>query len=216
MELITTAVAFLRALLASILARQAGEEFKSWTPWLVQRLIHRAILRLPEEARERLSEEWQGHLREVPGEVGKLVVAFGFLQAASKIRELCQAPRNPKSSAEIAMRAFDVVFSCVAILVMAPVLCVLSLVIKIAFGGPIFLVTERVGSNGNTFKMYRFRTRKHADRSETARLSPNVVSPDTIVMGNILCRTSLHELPLIFNVLKGDLSLVGPRSFPSA
>jgi hypothetical protein len=74
--------------------RQLADEFKAWTPRLIKYFIQRAVRRLPESQRKRFTEEWQSHVDEIPGEVGKLIVAFGFLRASSEIsRGLTNAER---------------------------------------------------------------------------------------------------------------------------
>jgi hypothetical protein len=70
---------------ATAVSRQLADEFKAWTPRLIKYFIQRAVRQLPESQRERFTEEWQSHVDEIPGEVGKLVVAFGFLRASSNM-----------------------------------------------------------------------------------------------------------------------------------
>ncbi|MGC2220946.1 MAG: hypothetical protein WA624_00515 [Methylocella sp.] len=80
---------------ATAVSRQLADEFKAWTPRLIKYFIQRAVRQLPESQRKRFSEEWQSHVDEIPGEVGKLIVAFGFLQASSKMsRGLTDATPN--------------------------------------------------------------------------------------------------------------------------
>jgi hypothetical protein len=85
MELIGTIVLAILAILGAALSKQLTDEFKSWTPWITNRLILRSISKLPEEYRERLEEEWRGDVEETPGEIGKLYKAAGFLIASRKI-----------------------------------------------------------------------------------------------------------------------------------
>lgn len=66
-------------------SRQITDEFKAWTPWLIKHFIQRAVRRLPESQHQRFTEEWQSHVDEIPGEVGKLFVAFDLLRASSKM-----------------------------------------------------------------------------------------------------------------------------------
>jgi hypothetical protein len=86
-------VAAVLAVITSIFSRQVADELKAWTPWLVRWFVERSVLRLPAELRDRYKEEWSSHVQEIPGEVGKLLVAAGFLRAASGIqRDCCPAP----------------------------------------------------------------------------------------------------------------------------
>jgi hypothetical protein len=80
---------------ATAISRQLADEFKAWTPRLIKYFIQRAVRQLPESQRKRFTEEWQSHVDEIPGEVGKLIVAFGFLRASSKMsRGLTDATPN--------------------------------------------------------------------------------------------------------------------------
>jgi hypothetical protein len=73
---------FLITLLGSVLSRLLADELKSWTPRIVDYLIQRATRNLPQDQRERFDEEWRSHINETPGELGKLLVAFGFPRAS--------------------------------------------------------------------------------------------------------------------------------------
>jgi hypothetical protein len=81
---IATAVV-LMSIFGAAFTQQLTDEFKAWTPWIVERLIQRAVRRLPIEMRERLDEEWRAHIDEIPGQIGQLLVAFGFVIASRKI-----------------------------------------------------------------------------------------------------------------------------------
>jgi hypothetical protein len=72
--------------LVTLISRFCADEFKAWSPWLVQRLITAAVRKLPEGQQERYREEWSGHVADIPGEVGKLFTALDFLRAATVIR----------------------------------------------------------------------------------------------------------------------------------
>jgi hypothetical protein len=89
----------IQTVLTSVFSQQMAEEFKAWTPWLTRRLIDRSVLKLPAELQERYREEWSSHVQEVPGEVGKLFVAAGFLRAASDMRGIDSAPEHSPSPA---------------------------------------------------------------------------------------------------------------------
>jgi hypothetical protein len=89
----------IQTVITSVFSQQMADEFKAWTPWLTRRLIDRSVVKLPAELRERYREEWSSHVQEVPGEVGKLFVAAGFLRAASAMREIDRAPEHSPSSA---------------------------------------------------------------------------------------------------------------------
>jgi hypothetical protein len=79
-------VLLLGPILANAISRQMVDEFKAWVPWLTRNLIMIAACILPETDRARRTEEWASHLEEVPGEIGKIVVALDFLRAGFWIR----------------------------------------------------------------------------------------------------------------------------------
>ncbi len=79
MELIIGFIVIVIGILGTALSRQLTDECKAWTPWLIKYFINRAINKLHEEERDRFAEEWLAHVNELPGEVGKIIAALGFL-----------------------------------------------------------------------------------------------------------------------------------------
>jgi exopolysaccharide biosynthesis polyprenyl glycosylphosphotransferase len=118
-------------------------------------------------------------------------------------------------------RAFDAVIATVALVVLAPVMAVIALLVKLQDGGPILFVQERVGRGGRTFPCYKFRTMCPGAEQMHAQLVPAneqdgpafkmANDPRITPLGRVLRRYSLDELPQLFNVLAGDMSIVGPR-----
>lgn len=108
-------------------------------------------------------------------------------------------------------RLFDIVFSIAALLLAAPLLGLIAVLIKATSAGPIFFSQERLGLNGRRFRMHKFRTMyaQESKASDTRHTSPN--DPRITPIGRLLRRSSLDEFPQFFNVLKGDMSVVGPR-----
>ncbi len=105
-------------------------------------------------------------------------------------------------------RALDIVLSATALIVLSPVLAVTSYLVKTKLGSPIFFTQERPGKDGKIFKMYKFRTMTN-ETDENGNLLPD----DTRLtpFGKTLRSTSIDELPELLNILKGDMSIVGPR-----
>ncbi len=105
-------------------------------------------------------------------------------------------------------RLIDIAGGIIGLLILSPLLLVLSMLIKIKLGSPVLFWQNRPGLKGKIFTFYKFRTM--SDRHDSAgRILPD---KDRITpFGNFLRKTSLDELPSLFNVLKGDMSLVGPR-----
>lgn len=121
----------------------------------------------------------------------------------------------------VVKRAFDLVVSIVLLLLLWPAMLVIALLIKFDSPGSIIFIQPRVGENGRIFRMYKFRTMDpDAERrlaevlQETPSGKPLHKAPEdprVTHLGRFLRRTSLDELPQLFNVLKGEMSLVGPR-----
>ena len=86
-----------------------------------------------------------------------------------------------------------------------------AIAIKITSPGPIIFKQERMGYNGNTFMMYKFRSMRVQDPSEEKSEWTTPDDPRKTKVGDLIRRTSIDELPQFFNVLKGDMSVVGPR-----
>ena len=106
-------------------------------------------------------------------------------------------------------RAFDAAVSLLLLVILSPLFLVLAIAIKLSSPGPIFFRQERIGLNKTPFVMYKFRSMKVNDRQDTA-WSTSMDDRRTRI-GALLRKTSLDELPQLFNTLKGDMSLVGPR-----
>jgi len=111
----------------------------------------------------------------------------------------------------ILKRAFDLVFSLAALVVVAPLMAVIAVLVKVTSPGPVLFEQERVGLNGKIFPIYKFRTMRlnATEESNTRWTTQN--DPRRTRLGTFLRATSLDELPQFFNVLKGDMSVVGPR-----
>ena len=110
----------------------------------------------------------------------------------------------------VAKRAFDILFSAVALILVSPILLVVALMVKLTSKGPVLYKQERMGMDGAVFPILKFRTMRTDAESSGARMATAGDDRRTPV-GAFLRRTSLDELPQLFNVLRGDMSLVGPR-----
>lgn len=111
----------------------------------------------------------------------------------------------------ILKRSFDVAFSFLAIVLTFPAMLVIAALIKLTSPGPVLFAQERVGLNGRLFRMYKFRTMHVGDPDESQTRWTTEEDPRRTRTGKILRQTNLDELPQFFNVLKGDMSVVGPR-----
>lgn len=105
-------------------------------------------------------------------------------------------------------RTIDVLASSIGLLVLSPVLVVVAILVRFKLGSPIFFTQDRVGKDGKIFKMIKFRTMRDA----TDKWGEPLPDEERLTsFGRLLRSTSLDELPELINVLKGDMSLVGPR-----
>ncbi len=108
-------------------------------------------------------------------------------------------------------RIFDILVSSVCLLLTSPVLIFTAVTIKITSPGPILFKQERVGLNKNNFNMYKFRS-MHVQKDEDEKVEWTTKNdPRKTKFGSFIRKTSIDELPQFFNVLKGDMSIIGPR-----
>ncbi len=127
------------------------------------------------------------------------------------------APKRPEALA--IKHTLDVIAAAVGILLVAPLLLLVALVILVTMGRPVFHVQERVGRYGRRFHMFKFRTMVRDAEARKAEVANEMTGPvfkaaqDPRItrLGGVLRRTSIDELPQLFNVLGGTMSLVGPR-----
>ncbi len=108
-------------------------------------------------------------------------------------------------------RIFDVAFSAVVLLLTLPISLFIALAVKATSRGPVFFIQERVGLNGRIFRMLKFRTMRVGSREEGDTRWTSANDPRRTFVGTFLRKTNLDELPQFVNVLKGDMSIVGPR-----
>jgi lipopolysaccharide/colanic/teichoic acid biosynthesis glycosyltransferase len=124
--------------------------------------------------------------------------------------------------AKFLKRALDIVFSVILLIVFSPLILIIAILIKFHDGGPILFVTDRVGKWGKEFKFPKFRSMElDAHQKKAALIDQNLFSydikfkikndPRTTWIGRIIRKTSLDELPQLWCILQGSMSLVGPR-----
>lgn len=105
-------------------------------------------------------------------------------------------------------RLLDIVLSLIAIIILSPIYIIVAILVKTKLGSPVLFTQERPGKNEKIFKMYKFRSMTD-EKDEEGNLLPDEVR--LTKFGKLLRSTSLDELPELFNILKGDMSIVGPR-----
>jgi exopolysaccharide biosynthesis polyprenyl glycosylphosphotransferase len=131
---------------------------------------------------------------------------------------------NVEGPTVLIKHAFDFVASCCLLILFAPLFLIIALLIRITSPGPVFFIQERVGLNKRRFRMYKFRTMIHgAERKQVELENLNEADgpvfkiakdPRITTIGRFLRKTSIDELPQLLNVIKGEMSLVGPRPLP--
>lgn len=174
--------------------------------WLALPLSHeRTILKYVNEFRDDLV-----NVRFIPDVRSLALFESGVTDLLGETAiNLVASPLSP--SALLQKELFDRVFAACALLAVSPLLICIALAIKLTSRGPVFFKQRRKGADGRVFQIYKFRSmRVHAEQAGVVRQATRN-DPRVTRVGAFLRRTSLDELPQFFNVLRGDMSVVGPR-----
>ena len=107
-------------------------------------------------------------------------------------------------------RLFDIVASATALLFLGPVILLAAVAVRLSSKGPAFYCPKRAGVNGHPFTLFKLRT-MHIDQGKNASAVTGVSDPRIFAFGSLLRKTKLDELPQLWNILIGDMSIVGPR-----
>jgi len=107
-------------------------------------------------------------------------------------------------------RIFDILFSSLGLVILSPFLIPIAIIIKVHDGGSVFYRGERTGQHGKMFRIYKYRT-MIVDAEITGVLSTSKEDPRITPVGRFIRKTKIDELPQLINVLKGEMSMVGPR-----
>lgn len=120
--------------------------------------------------------------------------------------------RSSSPFAPLCIRLMDILLSVTFLFLLSPLIAIIMIAIKLDDGGPVFFIRQRPGLNGNPFPMYKFRSMTVGAENKGAGAFIQGEEDSRITpAGRILRKTSLDELPQLLNVLKGEMSLVGPR-----
>jgi len=159
-----------------------------------------------------------------PTDIVDTALAKPRMQAASDSAPHVQLQMAPEGVLMLVKRAIDVVGALACLIVLAPVMLAAALAIRLTSDGPVIYAQQRYGLNRHRFRMFKFRTMvQDAERLQASLESRNEASgpvfkiandPRITPVGRFLRRSSIDELPQLFNVLRGDMSLVGPRPLP--
>lgn len=190
-----------------IAAHLLGHEISAWFPKFAACLVRLAVNRLPERQRTRYLEEWQSHLEEIPGSIGKCVEALGFLLAAFQISG--DWDRVRRSAAAAAIRFIDIVGSATALFILSPLLLFIAVMILIQTGRSPVLNLKDIAPREIM-----------ADREEWDALDGIFkfrvpfghlgTELEPTRLGRFLIWTELINLPQFFSVLRGKMTLIGP------
>ena len=135
------------------------------------------------------------------------IITDASFSSMQEIGKMLSMGKNTQRT-PISKRVFDLLGSMIAIILLSPFMGIISIILVVTQGFPIFFYQNRPGKNGKIFKLSKFRTMIQ-DESSDSQVSSDQVRITRF--GRILRRSSLDELPELFNVLKGNMSLVGPR-----
>ena len=119
-------------------------------------------------------------------------------------------------------RGMDIILSSIALVLLSPVFLIISIAIKLESKGPVFFGHKRIGKNGKTIKIYKFRSMVQNAEDLIKKFTPEQMKeykenykltddPRVTKVGKFIRKTSLDELPQLINIIKGDLSIIGPR-----
>ncbi len=108
-------------------------------------------------------------------------------------------------------RCLDISAGLLALLIFSPIMFIIALLVKWSSKGPVFYIQDRLGMDGREFKIYKFRSMRMDAESKTGAVWAKPDDDRTTAIGKILRQTSLDELPQLINVIRGEMSLVGPR-----
>jgi exopolysaccharide biosynthesis polyprenyl glycosylphosphotransferase len=188
--------------------------------------IHEVIVALPLQAHLR-AKELVADLRRTPANIRIIPDYFDLAYIKAGIEEFGGMPlvnlREPALDEFqlLTKRVFDLAVGSLSLLLAAPVMLIVAILIKLDSPGAVFFNQERIGENGRRFYMLKFRSmvqdaEKRANEVARRDEDGNMVykyydDPRVTRVGQVIRRTSLDELPQLFNVLKGEMSLIGPR-----
>lgn len=143
------------------------------------------------------------------------------MERAQQVGVITEEAKDKHVFYNVIKRLIDIVASACGLIVLSPIFLIVSILIKVESKGPIIFAQERVGKNLKTFKMYKFRSMVNdAEELKEKLMKYNQMSgpmfkmdndPRVTKIGKFIRKTSIDELPQLINVIKGDMSLVGPR-----
>jgi exopolysaccharide biosynthesis polyprenyl glycosylphosphotransferase len=175
------------------------------------------IIDLPTGYTDRQLYELIARLYPLSCEISMVPRVYDMLTGAARIGHLdrpslIRITEHHMTDAELCIkRAFDIVFSLSGLVLLSPLFAFIALQVKLSSPGPVFYSQERIGLYGLPFRIYKFRTMvDHAEQDDRPQLTADN-DPRITSAGKWLRKYRLDELPQLINILKGDMSIVGPR-----
>jgi Undecaprenyl-phosphate glucose phosphotransferase len=192
------------------------EEQSDWAAFFSKNPTESVVFALPYKSYEFLAR----HLDKIADQVSDVKLIpdlIGFTRFASGVEIVQGTPvvsinESPLAGfGAVVKRLFDLVGSVVALILFGPLMLVIAVLVRLSSPGPILYRQERMGLDGKTFEMLKFRSMPIDAEQKTGAVWAKAGDDRATPLGKLLRKTSLDELPQFFNVLKGDMSLVGPR-----
>jgi hypothetical protein len=140
------------AIVGAALSRQLADEFKAWTPWIAERLIRRAVRKLPQDQRDRCEEEWRSHVNDTPGELGKLLEAPGCVWASRRMASELGGKLG------VLRRSLEIAFAAAILVIEVPIIVLAAIAIKLESDGPVFTYSIVRSKDGHRHRLLKFRT----------------------------------------------------------
>ncbi len=200
------------------------DDAKTFLPRFAQYLVRKAAMRLPEANRLDYCEEWLAHIEEIPEITGKLWHAISLYGWGSFRLRGALSPNERIWRYGRWKRALDIIYCVAALPLIFPIFLVIA-VMTVWGRGPVLIGQPCVGMDGRVFRLLKFRTMKvGADKDLEEHLASNSEAaaewrkpqmvrydPRMTAVGRFLRKTNLDTLPHLLNILKGEMSIIGPR-----
>jgi len=178
-----------------VLAGLLWNEFREWMPWLARKVLARAVAMLPRQARARMKEELTAELAAIPGKISPFVFSCSILWSFSKSAIFA---RLDAATSRHILRVMDYVLGALLVFFAAPAILITLTLTSLSCGTKSLRRIRCPGPAGSSFKLTRFQVRN----AKTGQITST---------GRVVLRLRLDRLPELFNVLSGEMSLVGPR-----
>ncbi len=189
---------------------------ENWADFFVAQAYDRVVLALPYQGYQFI-EDNLASLAEQVMDITLVPDLQRFTKFGSRVEisdnlPLIHIHDSPlQGTGQLAKRVLDLLGASLALLLFAPLMVIIALFVKFSSPGPVFYLQKRMGLDGSEFSIFKFRTMGQAAERQSGAVWASKNDQRTTRLGKILRRTSLDELPQLLNVLRGEMSMVGPR-----